>query len=93
MKILVCEPYLNERDGFNVNYIKSALKLKLGDIFKQKWNQQVQENSQCVVYRMFKSEFNREFSLTNLSYLDGIALTNCRCKKNDWCNQSLTCFR
>ena len=84
---------MNEGDDFNVNYIKSALKLKLEDIFKQEWNQQVQENSQCVVYRMFKSEFNREFYLTNLSYLDRITLTNFRCKNNDWCKQSLTCFR
>ena len=39
---------MNEGDSFNVNCIKSALKLKLEDIFKQEWNQRVQENSQCV---------------------------------------------
>ena len=44
--------WMDEGDGFNVNYIKSALKLKLEDMFKQEWNQQVTQNNQCVVYRM-----------------------------------------
>ena len=46
--------WMDEGDGFNVNYIKSALKLKLEDMFKQEWNQQVKQNNQCVVYRMLK---------------------------------------
>ena len=79
--------WMNEGDGYNANYIKSALKLKLEDIFKQEWNQQVQENSQCVLYRMFKSEFHHELYLTNLSYVDRITLTKFRCRNNDWYKQ------
>ena len=44
--------WMDEGDGFNVNYIKSALNTPSNKI--QEWNQQVKQSNQCVVYGMHK---------------------------------------
>ena len=55
-----------EQEHVNVNWLKSALELRLRDIDKQNWHDEVQENSQCVIYRIFKENLEFEPYLTQL---------------------------
>ena len=40
--------------------IKSVVKLQLSDSFKQNWNTEVQSNTLCLNYRIFKDDFKFE---------------------------------
>ena len=71
-----------EQEHVNVNWLKSALELRLRDIDKQNWHGEVQENSQCVIYRIFKENLEFEPYLTQLSDNDRINLCKFRCSSH-----------
>ena len=66
----------------NVNWLKSALELRLRDIDKQNWHDEFQENSQCVIYRIFKENLEFEPYLTQLSDNERINLCKFRCSSH-----------
>ena len=60
-------------------WVKLSLGLKLSDIFKQKWHDEVSENRLCTNYRIFKHEHKMEKYLTLLDRGHRINLTKFRC--------------
>ena len=45
---------------FPVSYIKSVMTQRVGDIYKQEWLSEVNTNSQCSIYRIFKKKLELE---------------------------------
>ena len=60
-------------------WVKLSLGLKLSDIFKQKWLDEVFEKRLCTNYRIFKHEHKMEKYLTLLDRGHRINLTKFRC--------------
>ena len=60
-------------------WVKLSLGLKLSDIFKQKWHDEVSDNRLCINYRIFKHEHKMEKYLTLLDRGHRINLTKFRC--------------
>ena len=60
-------------------WVKLSLGLKLSDIFKQKWHDEVSENRLGTNYRIFKHEHKMEKYLTLLDRGHRINLTKFRC--------------
>ena len=73
---------MDEGDSFQVSYIKTALKQRLTDISRQELSSQINENSQCTVYRMFKSNQQFELYLQNLDQNDRVNLCKFRCRNH-----------
>ena len=48
--------WINQTVEDNVNIFKNRIKLRLSDIYKQKWSDEVFNNSKCMMYRIIKSE-------------------------------------
>jgi len=69
----------NEMDGFTSQYIKTALKLRLIDIKKQKLSSDIQENSLCKNYRLFKEGVSFEEYLVKLEFNNRVDLCKFRC--------------
>ena len=74
--------WLNEGDGFQPNYIKSALKQRLSDMSKQEMFSSINGNRQCIVYRMFKNELKFESYLKHLNHNDRLKLCKFRCRNH-----------
>jgi hypothetical protein len=66
-------------DALNPKWVKSILNLKIDDRAKQEWYSEVNENSKCINYRIFKNEFGFERYLTQLYGKKRILLTKFRC--------------
>ena len=66
-----------------VNWLKISLHLRLNDIFKQEWNSQLQSNSQCSNYRIFKETFQLEPYLCMLNEKDKINMCKFRCRSSN----------
>ena len=75
--------WLNEMDGFNTEYIKCALKLRLNDIRRQKLESEIQENSMCSNYRIFKTNLGIEEYLMKLDYNERINLCKFRSRNHN----------
>ena len=63
----------------NPKWLKCALHLKLEDISKQEWISEVNSNSKCINYRIFKNELGFEKYLTLLNGKKRIMLSKFRC--------------
>lgn len=63
----------------NITWLKNTLKGKLDDIFRQNWNAEVNANSTCTNYRIFKSNLQFENYLVTLNQSDRIWLCKFRC--------------
>ena len=61
-------------------WLKKALKLRLNDIFHQKWNMMLNDNSRCTNYRIFKDSLNAEDYLIKLDAKERICLSRYRCR-------------
>jgi len=53
------------------------------DIYKQRWVQQVNVNSQCTNYRMFKNKMETECYLYKLEFIHRVNLAKFRCRSNN----------
>ena len=73
--------YLWDHDLSLVNkfWLKDNLDLRLSDIYKQNWNEEVNEISQCSNYRIFKTSLQFENYIKTLDQNDRIKLCKFRC--------------
>ena len=62
----------------NRNALKNNLKVRLSDMYRQKWHDDVWNNSQCTFYRMFKDNLFFENYLEKLNSSDRINLCKFR---------------
>ena len=69
----------SDENVVNCEWVKLSLGLKLNDIFKQKWHDEVSEKRLCTNYRIFKHEHKMEKYLTLLDRDHRINLTKFRC--------------
>ena len=60
-------------------WILKSLERRVKDIFVQKWNAEMETNSLCTNYRMFKNSHNREPYLTELPFKHSQKLLKFRC--------------
>ena len=63
-----------------VNWLKKSLRLRLNDIFKQEWYNNLQTNSQCSNYRIFKETLHFEQYLVTLNDKEKINMCKFRCR-------------
>ena len=62
------------------NWVKNAIHLRLLDIFKQDWNNQMYKNRHCSNYRIFKDVLKFEPYLNSLNDKDRINMCKFRCR-------------
>ena len=48
----------------NRNWLIKSTKLKLTDLYVNEWKHEIETNTSCIIYRMFKSKFEFEKYLT-----------------------------
>ena len=58
--------FLWNLDGVSGGQLKSELKLRLSDTFKQNWNSDIDTNVLCINYQLFKTELKYERYLSIL---------------------------
>ena len=63
----------------NKEWVKKSVSLRLDDIAKQEWSNEVDTNKLCLNYRLFKSDCSFEKYLLNLDARDRISLCRVRC--------------
>ena len=63
-----------------VNWLKKSLRLRLNDIFKQEWYNNVQTNGQSSNYRIFKETLHFERYLVTLNDKEKINMCKFRCR-------------
>ena len=66
-----------------VTWAKNAIHLRLNDIFKQEWNNQVYSNKLCNNYRIFKNVLELEPYLFNLSEKERVNMCKFRCRASN----------
>lgn len=73
-----------EFHGFNFTseYVKMAAKLRIRDMFLQKWSDELQSHEYCEVYRSFKNVWKLENYLLDLTYSQRTALCKFRCRSS-----------
>ena len=64
----------------NLMWVKNAIKLRLSDMYYQKWHSNVTEMSSCIFYKMFKNNLILENYLLNLNVSERINLCKFRCR-------------
>lgn len=69
-------------NNVNPEWIKTELKRRLCDIYKQNWAIEVFSNSLCLNYRLMKSYHNFESYLTKLSFKERSIMCRFRCGSN-----------
>ena len=68
-----------ELRSLSLEWLKSPLDLRLNDIDRQNWNDEVNRNRLCFNYRIFKQEVVLEDYLLKLEVGDRISLCKFRC--------------
>ena len=68
-----------EQKQVNVNWVKLVFEQRIRDTIKQNWYNEVQNNSQCINYRIVKDNLDFESYLRKLNYNDRINLCKFRC--------------
>ena len=71
----------NPKD-INRVWVKHIMKQRLNDMYKQQWLSELNDNSQCTVYRIFKEELCFEQYLNVLDYIDYVSLCKFRCRSH-----------
>ena len=71
-----------EGNGFTNEYVKQSTKLRMKDIYLQKWNNDVNGHELCDNYKMFKTEFRLEKYLTHLNFYERLIMSKFRCRSN-----------
>ena len=66
----------------NSEWIKSSIQQRLRDIDLQSWQCEVDNNSLCLNYKVFKSSLNMEKYLLKLNPIDRISLSKFRCSSH-----------
>ena len=66
----MCGHIKHQGEGFTTNWILSAFKIRLNDMFKQNWRGNKWSNSMCKSYRIYKDELVFEKYLIALSNKD-----------------------
>ena len=69
-------------NNVNKSWLKNSVKQRINDISVQEWNSEVQENSHCINYKIFKKSFKFEEYLTKLNQSEQISLCKFRCRDN-----------
>ena len=69
-----------EMEGQSKTYVVNSLKLRLNDIAKQNLWAEINENSMCDNYRIFKNNIDLEEYLVKLNFHDSRILTKFRCR-------------
>ena len=69
-------------NGFTNLHIKEAVKLRIKDIYKQKWNEVKSEHPYCEMYAIFKTDWKLEHYLIDLNYQQRVSLCKFRCRSN-----------
>ena len=67
------------QNSHNPKWFKNALALRISDIDKQNWSNDVENNRFCHNYRIFKSELSFQFYLSELDFSNRLILTKLRC--------------
>ena len=73
------EIWTDQETNLNLVGFKNLIKTKLNDINKQEWHTDVEENSQCLNYRMFKQSNCYEKYFDILIDLEAKSLCKFRC--------------
>ena len=68
-----------EQKQVNVNWVKLVFEQRIRDTIKQNWHNEVQNNSQCINYRIVKDNLDFESYLRKLNCNDRINLCKFRC--------------
>ena len=63
----------------NNSWFLKAMDRRMKDIFLQKWNEEIQTNSLCTNYRLFKKSMDKEDYLTQLPFKQWQKLLKFRC--------------
>jgi len=66
-------------EQFDSEWILKSVEQRLSDIELQEWYGEVERNSLCTNYKLFKTEFKQESYLTKVDIGERIALTRYRC--------------
>lgn len=72
----------NEMRGLHSTYVTNLLKGKLSDIAKQNLRADIDSNSQCDNYRIFKNDLDFEDYFLNLNFNDRKVICNFRCRNH-----------
>ena len=75
--------WVHEGLGFSNEYVKKSVKLRLDDMFKQQWQEDVNNHDYCDHYKIIKNQWGIESYLTKLSFANN--LTCASNKKNLFC--------
>ena len=62
------------------NWLKKAIELRLSDLYIHEWENQLNNMSSCVTYRLIKPHFKQEKYLTLPNHSDRINLCKFRCR-------------
>ena len=65
------------------SWLKSAFKLRLSDIFSQDWKTNLNTNSLCTSYKMFKDSLHFENNLVNMDLKTRTNLARFRCRSHN----------
>ena len=74
--------WLYEGNGFNNEYIKRSVKLRLSDMYKQEWHTEIQTHEYCDFYAIIKDQWGQMTYLKELNYFDRKKLCKWRCRSN-----------
>ena len=75
-------PFIWDCNLIDTNWLGRTIGLRLNDIYAQEWLSDVNNNSQCKVYRIFKRELKLEKYLTTLPLKCRLDLCRFRCSNS-----------
>ena len=68
--------------NLNLPWLKITINRKLDDIYKQEWCVEVDSNTQCKIYRIFKMNLTFEKYLVKLPFRNRLSLCRLRCNNS-----------
>ena len=74
--------WVHEGLGFSNEYVKKSVKLRLDDMFKQQWQEDVNNHDYCDHYKIIKNQWGIESYLTKLSFVNRLSFCKWRCRSN-----------
>ena len=76
------ELWLSHCSAESPQLLKNSIDRRIKDIAFQEWHSEIDTNSQCTNYKLFKKEMKFENYLTTLGYQDRLALTRFRLRNS-----------
>ena len=74
--------FMFDGNGFSCDYIKKAVKLRIADMYKQDWHNELYVHEYCDFYKTIKTDWHQMKYLTCLNYYQRKTLCKWRCRSN-----------